>query len=257
MSSPILPHDDSPAASVDAEAVAPTPSPTPSLMHSIRSRIISGLVLALPIVLTFWIVYWLYTTVTAGVLDPLARVIGPLFQAPWAQTLWWRRFVMPLLAGALILSFLYFLGWVASSWVSRLIEGVLLRVPVVTTIYKALSNVSRSLASQFQQSQTQRVVLVDFPHPGSRAVAFVTNSLRDAATGKTILCVCVLTGVFPPAGFTLFVPEESVTELDMPVPQALQVIMSGGITAPSTIPFSQGRSPARSVAMTGDSRGGI
>jgi uncharacterized membrane protein len=196
-------------------------------------------------VVTFWIVYWLYTTLTKGILDPLAQVIGPLFQGPLAQTLWWKRFVNPLIAGVLILGLLYFLGWVARTGVTRLFEGVLLRVPVVTTIYTALSNVSQSLALQFQQSQPQRVVLVAFPHSGSRALAFVTNSLRDSVTGKTILCVCVLTGVFPPAGFTLFVPEESVTELDWPVNQALQVILSGGISSPSTIPFSEGSALAR------------
>jgi uncharacterized membrane protein len=216
-----------------------------ALWHAIRNRIISGLLLALPIVLTFWIIYWLYTTLTRGVLDPLAQVIGPLFKWPLAQSTWWKRFVNPLIAGVLVLSLLYFLGWVASSWVTRLLEAVLLRVPVVTTIYKALSKVSQSVASQFQQSKPQRVVLVQFPHAGSRALAFVTNSLRDTVTGKTILCVCVLTGVFPPAGFTLFVPQDSVTELDWPVNQALQVIISGGISAPSTIPFTGGPALAR------------
>jgi uncharacterized membrane protein len=238
----------SPTPPVSAPASQPAGSEAAALWalwQAIRNRIISGLVLALPIVLTFWIVYWLYTTLTRGVLDPLAQVIGPLFQWPLAQSSWWKRFVNPLIAGALVLSLLYFLGWVASSWVTRLLDAVLLRVPVVITIYKALSNVSQSLASQFKQSQPQRVVLVAFPHPGSRALAFVTNSLRDATTGKKVLCVCVLTGVFPPPGFTLFVPEESVTEIDWPVNQALQVIVSGGISAPSTILFTRDAALAR------------
>jgi uncharacterized membrane protein len=132
---------------------------------------------------------------------------------------------------------------------------VLFRVPVVTTIYKALSNVFQSLASQFEQPKSQRVVLVAFPHPGSRALAFVTNSLSDAATGKTILSVCVLTGVFPPAGFTLFVPEDSVTELDWSVNQTLQVILSGGITAPATIDFSGGTSGTPAGGPIVDSHG--
>jgi uncharacterized membrane protein len=232
----------------------PPPSPPPvspvrALVSAIRTRMISGLVLALPIVLTFWIVYWIYTTVTRGILDPLAQWIGPWFQSPLAQTLWWKRFVNPLIAGMLVLGLLYFLGWVARTGVSRLIDAVLARVPVVTTIYKALSNVSQSLAEQFQQPRFQRVVLVEFPHPGCRALAFVTNSLRDSATGKTILSICVLTGVFPPAGFTLFVPEDAVTELDWTVNQALQAILSGGISAPGRIPFFDGASlPADSRA---------
>jgi uncharacterized membrane protein len=229
----------------NANPDAPEPSSRPddlgglrALFHSIRTRIIGGLLLALPIVLTFWIVYWLYTTLTQAILDPLAQAVGTLFPSRWAQTLWWKRFVNPMIAVVLVLAFLYFLGWVARSWVSRVIDWVLLRVPVVTTIYKALSNVFQSLGDQFQNPRFQRVVLVEFPHPGSRALAFVTNALRDASTGRTILSVCVLTGVFPPAGFTLFVPEESVTDLDWSVNQALQAILSGGITAPATIPFS-------------------
>jgi uncharacterized membrane protein len=209
-------------------------------LYAIRARIVGGLVLALPIVLTFWIVFWLYTTFTQGFLDPLAQAVGTLFHSPWAQTLWWRRFVNPLIAIALIVGLLYFLGLAGRTWVARLVDRVLRHVPVVTTIYKALTNVFQSLGNQFQSQRNQRVVLVDFPHPGSRALAFVTNSLQDAATGKTILSVCVLTGVFPPTGFTLFVPEESVIDVAWSVNQSLQVIMSGGITAPPTIPFHHG-----------------
>jgi uncharacterized membrane protein len=226
-----------------------------ALIVAIRTRIMSGLVLALPIVLTFWIIYWLYTTLTQAVLDPLAQALGPLLHSPWSQTLWWRRFVNPLIAVALVLAFLYFLGWVARSWVSRAIDYVLLQVPVVTTIYKALSNVFRSLGNQFQSQRDQRVVLVEFPHPGSRALAFVTNTLLDHTSGKPILSVCVLTGVFPPAGFTLFVPEEAVTDIDWSVNQSLQVILSGGITAPATIRFFEGLSVSQATGPIVDTHG--
>jgi uncharacterized membrane protein len=225
------------------------------LVIAIRRRIVSGLVLALPIVLTFWIIYWLYTTLTQGFLNPLANMIGTLFHSPLAQTLWWRRFVNPLLAITLVLGFLYCLGLVARSWVSRLIDRVLLHVPVVTTIYKALSNVFQSLGNQFQNQRNQRVVLVAFPHPGARALAFVTNRLQDVSTGKTILSVCVLTGVFPPAGFTLFVPEEDVTDVAWSVNQSLQVILSGGITAPAAIHFHTGLQAQHAAGPLTDSHG--
>ena len=226
-----------------------------ALLTAIRTRIMSGLVLALPIVLTFWIIYWLYTTLTHAILDPLVQMLGPWFHSPWAQTLWWKRFVNPTIAIFLVLAFLYFLGWVARSWVSRVIDSVLLRVPVVTTIYKALNNVFQSLGNQFQNQRNQRVVLVAFPHAESRALAFVTNALLDATTGKTILSVCVLTGVFPPSGFTLFVPEEAVTDIEWSVNQSLQVILSGGITAPATIPFFEGRHVSQATGPIVDPHG--
>jgi uncharacterized membrane protein len=77
-----------------------------------------------------------------------------------------------------------------------------------------------------------------------RSLGLVTNSLRDATTGRGILMVCVLTGVMPPTGFTLFVPEESVTNIAWNVNETLQAIVSGGITTPATIHYFEGlRSP--------------
>ena len=138
------------------------------------------------------------------------------------------------------------MGLFLRSWVYRTIDWLLLRLPIVATIYKAVQNVVNSLGSQFRGgADFKRVVLVPFPHPGMRSLALVTNSLRDVTTGRTILTVCVLTGVMPPAGFTLFVPEESVTSIAWSVNETLQAILSGGITAPSTIHFTEGMNTSK------------
>jgi uncharacterized membrane protein len=156
---------------------------------------------------------------------------------------WWYEIASPVLAIVLALALLYALGLVLRTWVYRTIEWFLLHVPVVATIYRAVSNVFASLGTQFQGGASfKRVVLVDFPHPGMRALGLVTNSLHDATTGRTILTVCVLTGVMPPTGFTLFVPEDSVTNIAWNVNETIQAIVSGGLTAPATIHFFQGLS---------------
>lgn len=206
---------------------------------AIRTRILSGLFLALPIALTFWIVYWLYSTIQGIVLLPTGRLTARLFQ-DGSPPFWWENVVAPFLGVVAVLGFLYILGLLVHSSLLRAVDWVLLRVPIVTTIYKALTNVVQSLGNQMQSSPSKRVVLVEFPHPGMRALAFVTNTLTDPATNQTILCVCVLTGVMPPAGFTLYVPEESVTNLDWSMNQALQAILSGGMTSPTVIHFSNG-----------------
>lgn len=82
-------------------------------------------------------------------------------------------------------------------------------------------------------------MLVEFPHPGTKAIGFVTNSIRDTTTRKTILCVYVMTGLVPPAGFTLFVPEEEVIDTRWTANQALQAILSGGMTTPGNVVFSR------------------
>lgn len=209
-------------------------------IKAIRTRILSGLFLALPIALTFWIVYWLYTTILGIVLTPMGRLTTYLTNDTLVLPFWWEWVVAPFVGVVVVLAFLYVLGLLVHSSLHRAIEWILLHVPIVTTIYKALTNVAQSLGNQMQGSKAQRVVLVEFPHPGMRALAFVTNTLKDPATHQPILCVCVLTGVMPPTGFTLYVPEEAVTNLDWSVNQALQAILSGGMTSPTTIHFAHG-----------------
>ena len=132
---------------------------------------------------------------------------------------------------ARMLVILYGMGLFFRSWVYRTLDWLLLHVPIVATIYRAVRNVVNSLGTQLRGgADFKRVVLVPFPHPGARSLAFVTNSLHDVTTGRTILTVCVLTGVMPPAGFTLFVPEESVTNIAWSANDTLQAILSGGIT---------------------------
>jgi uncharacterized membrane protein len=145
------------------------------------------------------------------------------------------------LAIVLMLATLYILGLIVRSWVYRTVDWMLLHVPIVATIYRAVRNVVQSLGTQLRGSaDLNRVVLVEFPHPGTRSLALVTNSLRDESTGRTILSVYVPTGLMPPAGFTLFVPEESVTNISWSVNETLQSILSGGLTVPPTVHYFSG-----------------
>ena len=213
-----------------------------SLVNSLRTRVISGLILALPIALTFWIIYQLYLTLNKTILEPASSVVRILlgYRVGFNPDGAWERYVSPLIAIVLVFSLLYMLGLFARSSLRRALDWVLLHLPGVTTIYKALSSVFQSLEAGGQGSSFQRVVLVEFPHPGAKALGFVTKVLADVATGETILCVCVLTGVVPPAGFTLYVPEKGVTDVDWSVNQALQSIISGGINTPNVIHYTQG-----------------
>ena len=215
-----------------------------ALVAALKSRIVSGLILALPIALTFWIIYQLYLVLN-GALNYPARVVRYLLglRPGFDPDSAWLQWVSPLIAMGLALGLLYILGLFTRSWVHRAIDWILLHVPVVTTIYKAIRNVFQSLDNQLQGNSFKRVVLVPYPYEGSKVLGFVTKSLTDATTGRVIVCVCVLNGVMPPSGFTIFVPEESVTDVDWSVNQAIQAIVSGGMTIPSVIHYSQGIDP--------------
>jgi uncharacterized membrane protein len=138
---------------------------------------------------------------------------------------------------ALVGVFLYFLGFVARSRVISLFDTFLKRVPIVTSIYSAASRMFQSLGGAGDMSRFKRVVLVSFPHLGMRVPAFVTSSCRDLATGRTILCVYVPTTPLPTSGYMLLVPEEEVTDLDWSLEEAIQAVVSFGLTAPEDVRY--------------------
>lgn len=210
-----------------------------ALGNAIKSRIFSGLVLALPIAITFWIIYQLYSTLQGLILNPIAMLVNRLIgnrTSDWLPD-WWIRIVAPLIAIVVVLGFLYVLGYFVRSRVALLIDWAMLRLPIVTIVYKAVRTVFHSLDNQRHTPKPQRVVLVPFPYPGMRALAYVTKTLRDAETHEPILCVCILTGVVPPAGFTLFVPEADVIDIDWSINEMLQAVLTGGFTSPEVIRY--------------------
>jgi uncharacterized membrane protein len=80
-------------------------------------------------------------------------------------------------------------------------------------------------------------VLIEFPHPGMKAPAFVTSECKEETTGKVILCVYVPTTPVPTSGYMLMIPEEDVVELNWDLEETLQAIVSGGIKVPANVTY--------------------
>jgi len=226
-----------------------------SMFGFIRMRVVQGLFLALPIAITFWILHWLYRTLRDVLIDPVAVIVRwatMQFYAGDAATvenaqelpLWFDYYAAPLIALATVIALLYFFGMFFQSRLHRLLDWVLMQVPVVTHIYSAVRKVFSALQEQQNNAKRfQRVVLVSFPHTGMKAPAFVTSTCIDTATGKNILCVYVPTTPVPTSGYMLMVPEEEVTDLSWDLNETLQAIVSGGISVPNHVDYSQPAKP--------------
>src|SRR5262245_31171560 len=208
--------------------------------HGVRDRMLAGLLALLPIMVTLWIIRWLYTWLEAYVIAPFAMVV--LWKARRVQgepdlPAWFENYAAPMIAIILILIILYACGFLAQSRLRHAIDRILMRVPVISVIYDAVRNVLQVLNKPAQKSQPQRLVLITFPHPGMKLPAFVTSTCRDVQTQRTLLCVYVPTTPVPTSGFFLMVPEDQVTELNWNTEQALQAIISGGLTAPQQVTY--------------------
>lgn len=218
----------------------PPKKPKATTWRLIRNRIVTGLFVVLPVFITFYVIKWLYDTLTGVLIAPIAH---------WLTDSWWPdhnvpfpRFVEYFLApaGALLLvgAVLFVAGMFFNSRLHRLVNWFLNTVPGVNYVYSIVSNVFSAVQrSNFGTEEFKRVVLVEFPHPGMKAPAFVTSETSDGKTGQTILCVYVPTTPVPTSGYMLLVPESEVVALDWDLQETLQAIVSGGITAPKTVQY--------------------
>ncbi len=208
-----------------------------------RTALVHGLLVALPIAITFWILYWLYTTLRNMLIDPVAHLLlwafygRALYRKDFELPLWIEHFAAPVVAVVVLIAFLFAAGLFFQSRLHRLIDWILTRAPVVTKIYTSVSRLVLTVAAPENKGRFQRVVLVEFPHPGIKCPAFVTSTCRDESTGETILCLYVPTTPMPTSGYMLMLPEREVVELNWDLNETLQAVISGGITVPRTVTY--------------------
>jgi len=186
-------------------------------MRTISMYFVKGLLVLLPLLGTFYILAFIYSKI-AGLGD---AILTPLV----GSTLPGIDFVFVVVTVCLI-------GLIANWWISRkvlaLIEDFICRMPGVKNIYTTLKDALKSLAGDNKKFDT--VVLVNL-HDGACRLGFLTVKeppFRDKEGRE-------LVGVYFPqtmqvAGDLYWVPRETVTVVDMPVDQALRLIISGGAT---------------------------
>lgn len=201
----------------------------------LRNRLITGLFVLLPIYITYAVVRWLYVILYDYAIGPIAAFIREYSFKDAAIPGYILHGLSVVLAMFVVLSILMIAGIFAKSRIVSATEWVLKKVPGVNMIYRVVSNVFDAISKSAETPDFQRVVLIEFPHPGIRAPAFVTSECTDSGTGKTILCVYVPTTPVPTSGYMLLVPEESVVTLDWNLEQTLQAVVSGGITVPKKV----------------------
>lgn len=193
------------------------------LSRRVRTRMASGLVALVPVVVTVFALRFLFSF-TAGILLP---VVDPaLADWPWV----WKGAIS---LGILLVG-VYLLGEVATHVVGRRILGLgdalLLRVPFVKVIYR----ISKQVVSAFQGPGArafQSVVFVAFPHPGMRAVGFVTSTITRA-DGSVWNTVFVPTTPNPTTGFLQVVPAADLVHTDFTVEEGVKMVMSLGVLVP-------------------------
>ncbi len=204
----------------------------------LQSKLILGLLTILPLAVVWYVLSFLIGLLSwAGrpLVDLLARNLGLSSDGRGAWV--YNEYVATTLAVILSLWIIYIVGVVASNVLgARLIawfSGLLGRVPLVKQVYGAVQKLIQSLSHK--PDGVQRVVLLPFPNADLRAIGFVTKTFTDAKTGQEMAAVYMPTAVNPTCGYLEIVAIDKCVETDLTGDQAMNMILSGGATAPDVI----------------------
>jgi len=224
---------------------SPLPKP-PSPWSNLQAKFVVGLLTILPVA-----VVWFVLSFLIDFLSWLGRpLIDAFFGYSGAQqrdhTGWLsNEVVVTTLAVLAALLIIYVVGAIASNVLGarfiRAVETLVNRVPLVAQIYGAAQKLIGSLTSK--PDGVQRVVLLPFPSPDMQAIGFVTKTFVDDASGREMAAVYVPTSPNPTSGYLEIVPLSLCVETDFTMDQAMNMILSGGATAPDRVRFGQTAEP--------------
>lgn len=209
-----------------------------SALAVMRRLFITGLLTLLPLWLT-WVVF----KFVFGMLSDSSRpLIGPLLIGltdnhpglKWLTDPWALTAIGVVATVLLILTVGLLAQRVAGQRLLAWFEAAIKRIPLAKTVYGSSRQLLDMMSSP--SGSGQRVVLVSFPHPGTKTVGLVTRTLREDATGRPIAAVFVPTTPNPTGGYLLMVPVEELIPTDWTVDQAMTFIISGGAVTPPSLP---------------------
>lgn len=194
-------------------------------MRHLTSTLLRGLGVILPVVLTAWIIIWLAVN-TEALLKPVFELLLP------------QSYYLPGLGLIFGLLIIYATGIVVQLFiVKRLweaLERIFERIPLVKTLYTAISDFLEFFSRPKSEGST--VVSVDMGND-ALLIGFVTDespaTTLNIADGLDRIAV-YLPMSYQVGGYTLLVPLERVTKLDLAVEDAMRLVLTAGIQGRDT-----------------------
>lgn len=193
-----------------------------------RKYFLTGLLVLVPLVITAWVLSMIIST-----LDQSLLFVPEAWQP---HTLFGRD--IPGVGAVLTLAIVFLTGLLTSNlvgdYIVRLGDRVMKRIPVVSSLYGSVKQVSDTLFSS-SGNAFRTPVLIPYPHADSYTIAFLTGvpggDVKNHLVGDYV-SVYVPTTPNPTSGFFLMMERSKVVELNMSVDAALKHIVSMGVVAP-------------------------
>jgi uncharacterized membrane protein len=231
------------------------------MLTSLRNAFISGLLVLAPLAVT-WLVFSQLFEWVGGSFRPVLLPFVP-------DSLVHLTIVWNVLATVVVLLMITALGYLSryvfGQYFGGLAERFIQSIPGVNTVYNTVKQIVETFSAQ-HRSLFSKVVLVEFPHKGTRTIGFLTGRARGELqfrAGEELWSVFVPTTPNPTSGFLLLLPKRDIIELEMSVGDGMKLVISGGTVMPpagggNREPVTGQNSPADSTAIgAGDKAAGM
>lgn len=201
-----------------------------TLLGRLRAYLFAGILVTAPIAITLYLAWLVVSFVDERVSKLLPHDYNPNNYLPFA---------VPGFGLLVIMLALIVIGWFTAGLLGRLVvrvgEAMVARMPVVSNVYSALKQIFETVLKQ-SSTTFRTVVLVEFPRRGLWRIGFLTGETPGRT--QTVNPVAVA-NVFIPntpnvaTGFLVMVPRDELVVLELTPEEALKVIVSAGIAAPT------------------------
>jgi uncharacterized membrane protein len=202
--------------------------------RKIRNQFMAGLLVMIPLGATILILVWLFNSID-HILHP---VINAIYHGGW----FWNtentgvQTDIPGLGFGVTVILIYIVGTIATNVLGkRLIkwgDTILDKVPIFRLVYRSIRQIIASFS--IADDTFMQVVLVEFPQKGQKTMAFVTNEIIGK-DGKKLYSVLIPTAPNPTSGFMEILKEEDIIRTNIPVDEAIKMIISAGKVMPDEV----------------------
>ena len=189
-------------------------------MNSIKTIFIRGLLAIVPITATIFLLVWLGRS-AENALGGLIRTVLP------------EQYYVPGLGVLFALVLIFLIGVFLNAWMAQKllnwVENLLQSLPFIKSIYSPMKDLM-GLFSSKSSNDLKRVVMVDMDN-GRKIFGLATrDSFLDLGLKEHEDKVAIY---FPMSyqigGYTILVPKDQVTEVDLPVDRALSLMVTGWV----------------------------
>ena len=206
------------------------PNTNISILAKFRRFFLTGLLVTAPIIITIYVTWLVITFIDVKVANLLPEYLDFRKALP---------FQIPGLGLLIVIFVITLIGAITPGLIGRnllkLGEMILFKTPVIRTVYSSIKQIMETVMSTNSKS-FKEVVLVEYPRKDIWVIAFVTSSVKGEIDNKIkkskLVSIFVPTTPNPTSGFLLFVAQKDLIYLDMPVEQAVKLVISGGIVSP-------------------------